>query len=142
MIGRIHKLMENRDREERRLRLHNIGYVSACMDELKMQLANFGTLLRPQTQLDRADRESGDKQTEEEPPTKLHGLPKSRPHKSVTNQVNIAHTSCFLMILPTRFRQASGVLFNNSFLERIWKDGKATGVLLVNLLIVDQRFVT
>src|SRR3984885_15148519 len=39
-------------------------------------------------------------------------------------------------------RQASGVLFNNSFLERIWKDGKATGVLLVNLLIVDQRFVT
>lgn len=93
MIGRIHKLMENRDREERRLRLHNIGYISACMDELKTQLANFGTLLRPQTQLGRADRESGNKQTEEEPPAKLHRLPKSRPHKSVTNQVNVIHIS-------------------------------------------------
>ena len=80
--------MENRDREERRLRLHNIGYVSACMDELKMQLANFGTLLRPQTQLGRAD--SGDMQTEEDPPVKLHDLPKSRPYKSVKNQVNVS----------------------------------------------------
>lgn len=90
MIARIHKLMENRDREERRLRLHNTGYISACMDELKTQLASFGALLRPQTQLGRDDRDGGDKQIEEDPPAKLHHLPKSRPYKSVKNQVNVA----------------------------------------------------